>query len=375
VKLVDRYIVRQLAYPFLFFLFVFGGILWLNQALRIVDIVIENGQPGMVFIELSIYLLPRVLENVFAVAAFAASLYLTNRLYAESEYAALTAAGVTPVQFARPFMIFGVVLFLMVLTLTNFITPMSNNSFEKRLHDIRQEYLSQLIKVGEFITPKKGVTFYFGNIREDGLLEDILIREVKNKKQMIHTAPTGRLIANAEDKKLVLINGSVQQYNTETELLNVIQFDSFSYDLSQFSKDIGPRRFNADTTITPLLPWSISHAESADKTSAIAAQSRVVKSLFSLLMPILGAAILFSGSFSRSGFYYRIVFAVVLLLGLNTLRGATQSLVSVSPSMGFMLYSPVAISLVITVLLIIITVKGWSGSSLIKILTKRNVSA
>jgi len=376
VKLVDRYIVRQLAYPFLFFLFVFGGILWLNQALRIVDIVIENGQPGMVFVELSIYLLPRVLESVFAVAAFAASLFLTNRLYAESEYAAFTAAGLTPVQFARPFIIFGVILFAMVLALTNFITPISNNAFEKRQYEIRQEYLSQLIKVGEFIMPKKGATFYFGNLRDDGLLEDILIREIKdNNKQMVHTAPTGRLITNDEDTKLVLINGTLQQYNTETQLLNVIQFDSFSYDLTQFSKDIGPRRSSAKTTITPRLPWSISQAKNADKSNAIEAQSRVVKSLFSLLMPILGAVILFSGSFSRAGFYYRIVFAVILLLGLNTMRGATQSFVLKSPSMGFMLYAPVIISLVIALLLIFITIKGWNGSTLTKILSKRHVSA
>ncbi len=376
MKLVDRYIVRQLAYPFLFFLFVFGGILWLNQALRIVDIVIENGQPGMVFVELSIYLLPRVLESVFAVAAFAASLFLTNRLYAESEYAALTAAGITPVQFTRPFMIFGVILFAMVLALTNFITPISNNEFEKRQYEIRQEYLSQLIKVGEFIMPKKGVTFYFGNLQDDGLLEDILIREIKdNNKQIVHTAPTGRLITNAEDTKLVLINGTLQQYNTETQLLNVVQFDSFSYDLTQFSKDIGPRRSSSKTTITPRLPWSISKAENADKPKAIEAQSRVVKSLFSLLMPILGAAILFSGSFSRTGFYYRIVFAVILLIGLNAMRGATQSFVLKSPSMGFMLYAPVAISLVITLILIFITVKGWNGSTLTKILSKRHVSA
>ncbi len=376
MKLVDRYIVRQLAGPFLFFSFVFGGILWLNQALRIVDVVIENGQPGMVFVELSLYLLPRVLESVFPVAAFAASLFLTNRLYAESEYAALTAAGQTPVQFARPFIIFGIISFVLVSILANFITPISINAFQQRQHEIRQEYLSQLIKVGEYITPKKGVTFYFGSLDDDGLLNDILIRETKDQnKQIIHTAPTGRLIDNADDTKLVLINGILQQYDKDTRLLNVIQFDSFSYDLSQYAKNIGPRRIGANSTITPELPWSISHAEDAEKPNAIEAQSRLVKSLFSLLMPLLGAAILFSGSFSRSGFYYRIVFAVILLLGLNTMRGATQSLVSKSPPLSFMLYSPIAVSLVITLFLIFIAVKGWNIGTLTKLITNRRLSA
>ncbi len=376
MKLVDRYIVRQLAGPFMFFLFVFGGILWLNQALRIVDVVIENGQPGMVFVELSIYLLPRVLESVFPVAAFAAALFLTNRLYAESEYAALTAAGQSPVQFARPFIIFGIISFFLVSVLANFITPISINAFQQRQHEIRQEYLSQLIKVGEYITPKKGVTFYFGSLDDDGLLNDILIRETKDQnKQIIHTAPTGRLIDNANDTKLVLINGTLQQYDKDTRLLNVIQFDSFSYDLSQYAKNIGPRRIGADSTRTPELPWSISHAKDAEKPNAIEAQSRLVKSLFSLLMPLLGAAILFSGSFSRSGFYYRIVFAVITLLGLNTMRGATQSLVSKSPPLSFMLYAPIAVSLVITLFLIFIAVKGWNIGTLTNVLSKRRLNA
>jgi lipopolysaccharide export system permease protein len=376
VRIVDRYIVRQLVGPFLFFLFVFGGILWLNQALRIVDVVIENGQPGMVFVELSVYLLPRVLEGVFPVSAFAAALFLTNRLYAESEYAVLMASGQTPAQFSRPFLIFGVICFVLVSALIHFITPVSNNAFQKRQHEIRQEYLSQLVKVGEFITPKKGVTFYFGSLRDDGLLEDILIREESDdtNKQVIHTAPTGRLIDNQEDAKLVLINGTLQQYNTDTRRLNVIQFDSFSYDLSQFSKDLGPRVIGADATITPKLPWAIATAEKEQQINAIDAQSRLVKSLFSLLMPLLGAAILFSGNFSRAGYYYRVIFAIMLLLGLNTMRGAMHSFVVKTPDMGFALYTPVALSGTIIVLLIYITTKGWNSVSIKSLLVKEQVS-
>jgi lipopolysaccharide export system permease protein len=375
VKLVDRSILRQLAGPFLFFLFVFGGILWLNQALRIVDVVIENGQPGMVFVELSAYLLPRVIESVFPVAAFAAALYLTNRLYAESEYTALIAAGQEPRQFARPFLIFGLICFVTVSAFAHFITPKSNNACQQRQYEILQEYLSQLIKVGEFITPKKGITFYFGNLRDDGLLEDVIIRETTaSGTQITHTAPTGRLVDNPNDTKLVLIDGTLQQYEEATRLLNVVKFDSFSYDLSQFAKDIGPRRVGANSTTTPNLPWRISGAPPEDQANAIEAQSRLVKSLFSLLMPLLGAAILFSGSFSRSGFYYRIVFAVGILLGLNTMRGATESFVTKAPALSFTLYAPVAISAILILLLILIANKGWNGVTLSRLLVKKQVA-
>lgn len=376
MTLIDRYIVRQLAGPFIFFLCIFGGILWLNQALKIVDVVVENGQPGMVFVELSLYLLPRVIEGVIPVAAFAAALFLTNRLYAESEYAALTAAGQSPVQFARPFMIFGIISFILASTLAHFITPISNNAFYQRQHEIRQEYLSQLIKVGEFINPKKGVTFYFGSLSDDGLLVDILIKETrKNGTQAIHTAPTGRLVDSPDDAKLVLIDGTLQQFDKDTRLLNVIQFDSFSYDLSQFAKNLGPRAIGVNATITPKLPWFIAGAPTVDQPNAIEAQSRLVKSLFSLLMPLLGAAVLFSGSFSRAGFYYRIIFAIALLLGLNTLRGSTENFVVNSPSLSFVLYTPAILSLAIIILLVLISVKGWNSQAIARYMQKNQVAA
>ncbi|KAB7615821.1 LptF/LptG family permease [Amylibacter sp. SFDW26] len=371
MKLIDRYIVKQLIGPFLFFLLIFAGILWLNQALKIVDVVIENGQPGMVFIELSSYLLPRVIESVFPVAAFAAAVFLTNRLYSESEYAALTAAGQTPLQFSRPFIIFGMICFLSVSALAHYITPISNSAFQTRQYEIRQEFLSQLVKEGSFISPKKGVTFYFGKVQEDGLLKDILIRETsKDGNQTIHSAPSGRIVDNDTNAKLVLINGALQRYDPENRLLNVVQFDSLSYDLTQFAKNLGPRKKSAAETITTQLPWWIASAPAAEQSSAIEAQSRLVKALFSLIMPLLGAAVLFSGNFSRAGFFYRITFAILLLFSLNTLRGAAESFVNKTPSLSFTLYSPLALSCFITTLLIVLTIKGWNGFTLADIFKK-----
>lgn len=370
MKLIDTYIIRQLFGPFLFFLLVFAGILWLNQALKIVDVVIDNGQPGMVFVELSAYLLARVVDSVFPVAAFASALYVTNKLYTESEYVVMMAAGQSPLQFARPFIFFGVILFVLVSVLSHFMTPISNFAFHKRQYEIRQQYLAQLIKAGEFISPKKGVTFYFGSVADDGTLTDVLIRETGTDLQVIHSAPLGKVIEQDNEVKLLLIDGLVEQFNPDSKLLNVVKFDSFSYDLTQFSKDLGPLQQSAAQTITPNLPWSIKTATHDAREAAIDAQSRLVRGLFCIIMPLLGAAILFSGSFSRGGFMLRIIFAIAILLGLNTLRGASESFVSKQPDLWWVLYSPIILSVFITCLLLLITTKGWNQRKL-RLFTKK----
>ena len=58
MKQLDRYVLRQLIGPFLFFMMIFGGILWLNQAVRILDVIVRNGHSGAIFAELSLFLLP-----------------------------------------------------------------------------------------------------------------------------------------------------------------------------------------------------------------------------------------------------------------------------------------------------------------------------
>ena len=41
---IDRYIFRQILGPFLFFVLVFTGVIWLTQSLRVIDTVVNNGQ-------------------------------------------------------------------------------------------------------------------------------------------------------------------------------------------------------------------------------------------------------------------------------------------------------------------------------------------
>lgn len=47
---LDRYILGQLVGALGFFLLVFTGVIWLTQAVRLIDTVIASGQSAMVFL-------------------------------------------------------------------------------------------------------------------------------------------------------------------------------------------------------------------------------------------------------------------------------------------------------------------------------------
>ena len=365
MKLIDRYVLRQLVGPFLFFFVIFAGIIWLNQALRIVDIVVRNGQSGLVFAELSLYLVPKVAETVVPIAAFASAIYLTNRLYSESELVVIMSIGRSPALATLPYLVFGGFCLLLMTLLTHFVTPASITAFQDRQHEMSQQYLTQFIVEGEFSSPEKGVTIFFGDTTPDGHLTDILINDRRDAATIVtHTAISGQIISDKTEPKLVLFNGSVQRYRAKEGTLSTVQFDSLAYDLSQFAKEVQERRILAREMTTAELfspsPGSVA-ANLSEPIRTVEFHDRFVKSLLSVVVPVIGAIILISSGYNRSGFFLRIVLGVLFMVGVNSLRGLTQSWVTKDDAVWLVLYMPVAIGVAAGLLLIKAGMADWKS--------------
>ena len=361
MKQLDRYVLSQLVGPFLFFVVIFGGILWLNQALRIVDVVITNGQSGLVFAELSAYLIPKVLETVVPVAAFAAAIFLTNRLYSEAELVVFMGVGVSPAGATRPYFGFGIVCFALMTVLTHLLTPFALGLFQERQHEISKEFLTQFVVPGAFTSPAPGVTVFFGETSPDGGLRDILINDKRGETAVMHTASEGQIISDEDAPKLILFDGTIQRFSASGLTLSTIQFDSLSYDLSQFAKNVGAR-----TVITAEM-WSwelLGTGRGADRAKGerlVEFHDRVVKSLLSIVVPALGAIVLISAGFSRSGFFLRIALGVIFMVAINAVRGFVQPLAGPEATFWPVLYTPVLLAFAAVFLLVRAGLAPWKS--------------
>ena len=60
MKTLNRYILRQLIAAFGFFALIFTGVIWLTQAVRLIDTVISSGQGAWTFVTFSSLVLPQV---------------------------------------------------------------------------------------------------------------------------------------------------------------------------------------------------------------------------------------------------------------------------------------------------------------------------
>ena len=84
-----------------FFVLVFTGVIWLTQAVRLVDTVIASGQGAKVFLEFSTLVLPQVFVIVLPLSGMGAALYALNRLHTDSELVVMMGAGFGPAAMLR----------------------------------------------------------------------------------------------------------------------------------------------------------------------------------------------------------------------------------------------------------------------------------
>lgn len=329
---LDKYILAQLIGPFAFFCFIISGILWLNQALGIVSIVTENGQPASIFVELSVLLLPKVLVAAIPIAGFAAGVLLTNRLFGEAELVVMMSAGRSFAKLAKPFLIFGGVCFALLFAVVHYIGPIAQSRLLDRQDQIKREYITQIVQPGQFISSQDKYTFFFGQKGRNGELKDVLIQEQASPDLTVtHIAQDGQVVKDGDTTTLVLKSGSIQRYNTKTEAFSLVQFETLAFDMTQLGQDVDPRKNVLSELTSPTLSQKTDLMSEADPSLGRAVSlfhDRHAKTLLALLFPVLGMAVLLVGGYRRAGFTKRIISGVLIMAGLDSFRGATKSWVA-----------------------------------------------
>ena len=75
LKSLSHYLLLQALGPFIVASIVLTGIIWLTQALRMLDVLITQGQTLLTFFELTALALPSTLVIVLPISLFCAMLY------------------------------------------------------------------------------------------------------------------------------------------------------------------------------------------------------------------------------------------------------------------------------------------------------------
>ena len=331
VQKLDRYIFKQLSLIFVFFLFVFTLIFWINRAIGLFDRLITDGHSSSTLFQFALLSLPSITTIVFPLACFAAVIFVTNRLKIDSEFTVLQSAGLSPWRLNKPYFIFGILCMLILGVFTTFVVPNTAKILHEKQLELDSSVSARLLKGGKFIHPLKGVTFYIKEIESDGTLLNVFLHDRRNKDEFLTYTATRAFLAKDENRTVLYMeNGLIQTIGTSIKELSTTEFKSVAIDLSDAIKKGG----NNTTYLSHVSTWLLikNRQEVATSTRASAGSillelhNRFHRPMFCFVAAILGFSSLLIGNYNRFGFGKQIALAVSIIVLIKITESFTTKL-------------------------------------------------
>lgn len=333
-----------------FFSLILILVYWINRAVVLFDQLIADGQSATVFLEFTALSLPNIIRIVLPLSAFAASLYVTNRMTAESELIVVQATGYSAFRLARPVLYFGLIVTGLMMILTHVLVPISLRQLNLRQAEIAQNATARLLREGQFLTPTNKITFYIREITPEGELRDIFLSDSSDPDQdVIYTATQAFLVRTDTGPQLVMVDGMTQTLNLASKQLVTTSFDDLAYDIGAMIRvpDVTHRSARELRTTELLFPTAAIVSETGSSTGAliVAGHDRISQSLQATVAALLGFATLLIGGFSRFGVWRQVVGALFLIIFVKLTETLVAGTVRDSADLWPLIYLPTVIGL------------------------------
>ena len=337
---LSTYILGQLIGPTALFTFLLTAVIWLTQALRLLDLVINRGQSAPVFVYLTILILPSLLVIILPIAFFAGTLFALYKLNADSELVVMSAAGFSRTQVGIP--VFMAAVIVMALTYLNglYLMPAGQRAMNDKVYDIRADIGTALLNEGEFNTPALGLTVFIRAIDPDGTIHGVLVHDNRQRSHPItYLAARGDLMQTPGGARLVMFDGTVEDSTKGGSRLSVLKFQQYNFDLDQFASPAHTNdRATSERYLSELFNPSPKLPQKTQNAYVAEAHNRLSQPLYCLVFALIAMAAILTGKRARGANAIRISVAVAAFITVRLAGYGVAGLAVNQPSVAFLFY-------------------------------------
>ncbi|MEO0387880.1 MAG: LptF/LptG family permease [Pseudomonadota bacterium] len=357
MRRLDGYVLRHLLVAFAFFALILTGVIWLGQAVPLIDTVVSSGNSLLLFLLFSLYVLPLVLMIVLPLAAFAGALYGLNKLYGDSELVVMMAAGQSPFALARPLLVYALIAMMLTSAVTIWMIPWGERRISQGRAEIQSELAGALIREGQFLHPTPGLTIFLHEASGAGRMEGLFLHDERDPEAPVtYSAARAVFLKDGDQARLVMSDGIALTFSESRRLLARVQFDEFTYDLSDLVNQMPNIRIRPESYMLPALlaptPEMLENDRYALGDFLAVGHEKIILGLNALLMPMMALGVMLTGSYQRRGFARRMGVAIVLGVALATAGVVAKSLTQGSAAFWPSFYIAPSLALLLTVALL-----------------------
>ena len=234
----ERYVFRRVMTAFAASLGVLVCIIWLIEFLQRLDVVTTSGQSIWMFLIMTVLALPAVIQIIVPIAFMIGLLVVLHELHEDSELTAMTASGAPRRTILRPIMLAALLLSALLYVSYMLITPLSTAGLRELVYRVRADLVSNLVQDGGFRSLEGGkLTLHIRERLADGSFAGIFVSDARKEGENVqYVAARGALLEQGDGAYLVLARGNIIRELADKGTVNVVVFDTYAIDLSQFTQ-------------------------------------------------------------------------------------------------------------------------------------------
>jgi lipopolysaccharide export LptBFGC system permease protein LptF len=229
------YFAQEFLKNYLSILFAFGLIIWITQAVRLLDLIGEEGNSITTYFLYILSILPKFFSRISIIIFFISFVVTISKFEEHNELRALWFSGLEKKKFINYLLRSTFIFVLILIIIRCFIVPHFSNYSRYLLLNTGVGAIGPLLKQNNFNNPLKKITIYVGKKNQINELEDIILFEDDANIKKTIVAKSGVVINENNKNLLVLVEGSIQEERKDRKI-SILDFDKTTLDLSQYSK-------------------------------------------------------------------------------------------------------------------------------------------
>ncbi len=205
LKLLDRYLIREVLLPFFIVLVVLSFLLEIPVILQQGEKLIEKGVEWHIVAHVLLTLLPQALALTIPCAVLVGILVAFGRLSGDREFVAMQACGISIFRLLRPIALFSALATAATLYVTIVALPDANQSFREITFNVVASQAESDIKPRVFFTAFPNRVLYVRDQSSTGGWHDVFLADATRPDQTtVYFASEGRLLVDRARRSVQL---------------------------------------------------------------------------------------------------------------------------------------------------------------------------
>ena len=259
MRIIDRYIVREVLPPFLIALLLFTFVLIIPFIINIAEQMIAKNVPAGTILQLMATLLPQALALTIPMSLLIGLLVGLGRLSADREVVVMMACGISPYRLLQPVLVFSVVCWGLSSWVMLKAMPDGNQRFRELTQEIVMNRAEGEVRPRVFFEDFPNLVLYVHEVPLDGKgWLDVMAADTSNASTpVIYLAKRGRMVIDRQAQTIHMVLEDGARHTTKLEdptAYEVAQFDStiIALDPSSVFPRTGPQRGEREMNVEDL---------------------------------------------------------------------------------------------------------------------------